>query len=389
MDDEHIVVGSPVEDSGYETSEPSCEKQQEPPGVLDENEKGEFEFNATMAFVTYTQSQVKDKEEFYRCLRDSIEAVLPRIKGTEEKVSVQIFGGRELHEDGNPHYHAVLKFSERVHFRKAREKFCVYILVDGERVVDTHSIHIRRKPEHETPGQFLQSVQAYSAKDNDTFGEWIDGKSSSAKEREKWEKALVECEYRDEAEAIIIEHFRKKWLWQQWNVQALLKTKKDRSSPRRERSYKAKPWRVSKRMLQWRRRNFPVKGGGRPTSLVLVGPSKVGKTEWATSFGNPAIMNGGWNLDELLREDVTHLVINDIDVTDFPHKRDLAGCQEYITATGKYRQELTVKWGKPVIWTCNEDNSVLLDQKLAKYFRESGAVIQEVKDVMYFEDVEE
>lgn len=206
---------------------------------------------------------------------------------------------------------------------------------------------------------------------------------------EKWEKALVECEYRDEAEAIIIEHFRKKWLWQQWNVQALLKTKKDRSCPRRERSYKAKPWRVSKRMLQWRRRNFPVKGGGRPTSLVLVGPSKVGKTEWATSFGNPAIMNGGWNLDELLREDVTHLVINDIDVTDFPHKRDLAGCQEYITATGKYRQELTVKWGKPVIWTCNEDNSVLLDNKLAKYFRESGAVIQEVKDVMYFEDVEE
>ncbi|GAO17198.1 uncharacterized protein UV8b_05458 [Ustilaginoidea virens] len=70
-----------------------------------------------------------------------------------------------------------------------------------------------------------------------------------------------------------------------------------------------------------------------------------------------------------------HLVLNDVDVKGFPNKRDLAGCQKLITVTGKYRAESTIPWGKPVIWTCNEENSVLRDKRLAKYFVDSGATV--------------
>lgn len=46
-----------------------------------------------------------------------------------------------------------------------------------------------------------------------------------------------------------------------------------------------------------------------------------------------------------------------------------------LTMTGKYRGEMTIPWGKPAIWTCNEDNSALKDKVLARYLKQCGAVV--------------
>ncbi|KJZ68399.1 hypothetical protein HIM_12210 [Hirsutella minnesotensis 3608] len=321
-------IGSPVTDSGYDTAEPPSP---EPPGQLEERK--EFVLQSRLVFVTYSRSRVSDKEEFHKYLKDSLEPNLPYV-GAEERATVEIFGSKELHEDDAPHYHVVLRFSKKVHWRQARQKLAVWIEVDGERVIDTHSIYIRRKKPGEPHEKWLQDVQGYVAKDGDVFGSWIGAAPRVATEKTLNLRKLVDCEWKDESEAILKEHFPEWWVRNHPSCQALLKTKRLRPPPPRVPTFEVKRWRVPAKILQWRSRNFPVSGGGRPTSLVIIGPSKYGKTEWALSFGRPAMMNGGWDMDQLLIADTTHLVLNDVELKDFPNKRDLAGCQMHITVTG-------------------------------------------------------
>ncbi|KAM4060296.1 geminivirus rep catalytic domain-containing protein [Hirsutella rhossiliensis] len=107
-------------------------------------------------------------------------------------------------------------------------------------------------------------------------------------------------------------------------------------------------------------------------------------TEWALSFGRPAHMTGEWNMDELMKPDITHVVLNDIKLRAFPYKRDLAGCQEYITATGKYREQRTIRMGIPVIWTCNEDNDVTKDKDIGQYLLETAVIYRVPKGKMLY-----
>ncbi|KAM4060303.1 geminivirus rep catalytic domain-containing protein [Hirsutella rhossiliensis] len=136
----------------------------------------DFVMYADVVFVTYTRSRVHDKEEFHRCLRHSVADSLSRVKATS-KVTVDVFGSRELHEDGTPHYHVVLRFSKRVYWPRARLSLSVWILVGDKRVVDTHSINIKKKRHGESVAEFLYSVQTYVAKGGDVFGNWIGGRT--------------------------------------------------------------------------------------------------------------------------------------------------------------------------------------------------------------------
>lgn len=375
------LPGSPmseVGDSGYETSKRgSCE----PPGKL--VEPGKFVFQSEVAFVTYSRSRVEDKEEFHRCLRDSLEPHLPWVSASE-KASLELFGSKELHEDGTPHYHVVVRFSKRVHWRQARKNFSMWIDVDGERVVDTHSIYIRtREKRRESEAKWLDSVQSYVAKGGDVFGHWIGPKQNSAAEQLKILRLILETPSREVADSLMKEHFPAKCVWNQLNVQAVLRTKAGPPPAPYVPDFDVMPWKVPARMLQWRERNFPVRGGGRPVALVIIGPPRCGKSVWARSFGTPAVMDGRWDMDQLTQDGITHVVLNDIELKGFPNKRELAGCQVSMTCTGKYRAEKSITWGKPSIWTCNKENSVLKDKHLGQYLKQCGAVIVKVRGKLY------
>ncbi|KAM4060276.1 hypothetical protein HRG_014216 [Hirsutella rhossiliensis] len=71
-------------------------------------------------------------------------------------------------------------------------------------------------------------------------------------------------------------------------------------------------------------------------------------TEWALSFGRPAHMT------------------------------------EYITATGKYREQRTIRMGIPVIWTCNEDNDVTKDKDIGQYLLETAVIYRVPKGKMLY-----
>lgn len=92
----------------------------------------------------------------------------------------------------------------------------------------------------------------------------------------------------------------------------------------------------------------------RPRSLILIGDSRTGKTEWARSIGEHMYFNGMLNLDKW-DNDATYAVFDDWeDWGRFYLYKQFLGAQKEFELTDKYRAKRTVQWGKPSIVISNE-----------------------------------
>ena len=100
------------------------------------------------------------------------------------------------------------------------------------------------------------------------------------------------------------------------------------------------------------------------------------------SWGNPAHMTNGWDMDALT-DDCSHVVLNDIDVKKFSYWREFLGCQMSFVVTAKWRRERTVRFGKPVIWTCNFDNDPRKVKIVGDYLKQVDIVVVEVDRPLY------
>jgi len=100
-----------------------------------------FALRSTVCFVTWSQSRTYNHKQFYR----KLQRIVPS--------GIEIFGGKELHRDGNPHYYAVLRFPYRVNWQDARRKLMVPG-PDGD--VDTEAIWIVVPDKTESVGDFLR-----------------------------------------------------------------------------------------------------------------------------------------------------------------------------------------------------------------------------------------
>ena len=128
-----------------------------------------FRLQAVYCFVTWAKSRIDDHEVFYRLLVKR----MPK--------NTQIFGARELHRDGSPHYHAAFRFRTAVHWPDARKRFML-VAPDGK--VDTTAIRIIVPDKREDGSHFLGRTQSYCVKDKDRckpFGEWIEVRASGRK----------------------------------------------------------------------------------------------------------------------------------------------------------------------------------------------------------------
>lgn len=133
--------------------------------------------------------------------------------------------------------------------------------------------------------------------------------------------------------------------------------------PYPQNSFKVKPI-----LWDWVEKNIGLKYGapGQPTSapalnkkryllLVLIGPTKLGKTEWARSIGRHIYWKGMCKLDDLERTDYDYIVIDDVDWEFVPNsikKSVLLGTGDCIV-TDKYVKKLAVTANKPVIYIMN------------------------------------
>jgi len=93
----------------------------------------------------------------------------------------------------------------------------------------------------------------------------------------------------------------------------------------------------------------------RPKSLLLVGPTRLGKTVWARSLGRHMYMCGSFNLDDW-DDAAQYLVLDDIPWKYLPSKKCFLGGQLEFVLTDKYRKKKTVRFGKPTIYSMNNDN---------------------------------
>jgi len=88
---------------------------------------------------------------------------------------------------------------------------------------------------------------------------------------------------------------------------------------------------------------------------MLVGPTRLGKTEWARSLGRHIYMCGMFNLS-VWDDQADYLILDDISFEFVGGSRkSLWGSQKELTLTDKFCRKRAVKWGKPLIFLCNAD----------------------------------
>lgn len=95
-----------------------------------------------------------------------------------------------------------------------------------------------------------------------------------------------------------------------------------------------------------------MRAAGRKLALVLYGPTRMGKTQYARSLSpRHNYWKNALNLNNY--DEGAELHIFD-DLRNF-NRLDYKGWMgmDDFTATGKYRREQTIKGGKPVIFCCN------------------------------------
>ena len=91
-----------------------------------------------------------------------------------------------------------------------------------------------------------------------------------------------------------------------------------------------------------------------PKSLVLVGPSRIGKTEWARSLGRHNYHGALFSLRHF-DASVDYIVLDEFDIANFPQYKVWLGAEKTFYATEKYVPKQYIVWGKPCIWLNDKD----------------------------------
>lgn len=115
----------------------------------------------------------------------------------------------------------------------------------------------------------------------------------------------------------------------------------------------------------WYEENIVAKPN-RPLTLLLIGATRIGKTEWARSLGRHMYFNGMFNLEDY-DETVDYIIFDDFDWEYFGSKKQWWGAQREFTVTDKYRKKKTIKWGKPMIYLCNPEEDPFINTKMTSH----------------------
>lgn len=121
----------------------------------------------------------------------------------------------------------------------------------------------------------------------------------------------------------------------------------------------------------------------RPKSLIVWGPTRLGKTLFGTNLGRHVHWVRTFNLKKLLAvgvENVEYVIFDDVSWND-PALKDEGykawlGAQEEFDCTDKYAHKSTIVWGKPCIVLTNKDPFKSLDADDIEWFKLNCIVVQ-------------
>lgn len=96
----------------------------------------------------------------------------------------------------------------------------------------------------------------------------------------------------------------------------------------------------------------------RKKSLILIGPSKLGKTEWARSLGHHMYFNHMANFKDDWDDSANYIIFDDFEWDYIPNKKGFFGGQLEFQISGKYMKVKTVQWGKCCLYLTNHTPDV-------------------------------
>ncbi|KAF8633621.1 hypothetical protein AX17_004420 [Amanita inopinata Kibby_2008] len=111
---------------------------------------------------------------------------------------------------------------------------------------------------------------------------------------------------------------------------------------------------ITGQMKDWVEQYLKGEEVHRPKALIVWGPSRVGKTEWARSLGTHCYWKEMFNLD-LINEAADYVIFDDITPKYFPTYKAWIGGQRDFNVTDKYHRKRNVAGGFPCIILMNDD----------------------------------
>lgn len=94
----------------------------------------------------------------------------------------------------------------------------------------------------------------------------------------------------------------------------------------------------------------------RPKSLILIGPTRLGKTSWARSLGPHAYVATSWDLSSF-NNYFSYVVFDDVQWKNLAHyAKAFFGCQRDFSVSDKYCKKKRISGGVPSIYCVNPED---------------------------------
>jgi hypothetical protein len=277
-----------------------------------------FRLNARYFFLTYSQATIQS-DDLWTFLKE---------KGV---ISATI--AQERHQDGEPHIHCVGKFD-----RKKNIKDCKYF--------DFKDYH----PNIQSPRN-IKATLDYIKKD----GNFKEYGESSISSQSKWTNIIQSSTSSTEFINLITELEPRTAICNFNQVRAFAeytfrKPPKAYESPFNT-FINIRPEMDSFHSELLRPRNPSIRDKG----LVIIGPTRLGKTAWARSLGTHTYFCGQLNWDRH-STDARYAIIDDVPMQYITKKTQIFGCQQEFETAQKYQKVKSISWGIPVIYLTNNDH---------------------------------
>lgn len=275
-----------------------------------------FRFNGRNLFVTYPQCSLKKEE------------VLEEFRTRYEIDAYTVC--EELHEDGSPHIHAVFTFTRK---RNIRDK----------RAFDIKGYHPNIQSARD-----LQACIKYCQKDGNFL--------SNHRSKMDYGQLINQSENQESFLQAVEKYYPRDMVMNYDRIKAFAEFKfKKVLKPYVSNYTEFEVPGVMKSWVDCQLLGRPE----RPKTLVLIGDSRLGKTQWARSLGRHIYWNGMIDM-ETFDEEAEYIIFDDFEWEYFPNKKGWWGAQQEFTITDKYRRKRTIRWGKPMIWLGNKE--LILDE---------------------------
>lgn len=274
---------------------------------------------------------------------------------------------REPHADGSPHMHLYLLFNERVDIR------------DGPSVLTINGIRPNNAGNIRSP----RAAAAYCCKGDNYItdsGEWL------AQYLPKLQLLPYDLLAKHSTKAAFLEAATKQLGWTAVKAYGNLLTFADyhysSTIEQYNSPYPADSFCAPAELTAAIHRELHA---NRPKSIVLVGPSRYGKTAWARSLGTHVYMKSSLNFNTW-NTDLQYLILDDIPWSAMKrYQKDIIGGQSQFTANEKYSKKRTILFGKLTIIIAN-DHPIAWDD-MDKHYYESyfvdNTVICNVSDKLF------